>query len=112
MLREWIGFLREKRGELSGPILKTGPRGGGWRKHWEAFLAAHWPGAWHPDQLRHSYGSYRLAKTKNAEKVSQEMGNSPEIVLRYYWNWKTHAAQAREFWALTPTVVLAGEKKS
>ena len=112
VLREWIEFIREKLGELSGPILKTGARGSGWRKHWEAFLATHWPDVWNPDQLRHSFGSYRLAHTKNAEKVSKEMGNSPATVLKHYWNWKTQAAQAREFWALTPRVVLAGEKKS
>lgn len=107
VLREWLEFIREKRGELSGPILKAGKRGGGWRDHWEAFLAAHWPDPWNPDQLRHSFGSYRMAATKNADKVSHEMGNSPGIVLEHYWNWKTQTAQARVFWALTPGVVMA-----
>lgn len=107
VLREWLEFLREKRGEFSGPILKVGKRGGGWRDHWEAFLAAHWPDPWHPDQLRHSFGSYRMAQTKNAEKVSHEMGNSPAVVLKYYYNYKTQAPQARVFWALTPRVVMA-----
>ena len=88
--------IREKRGELSGPILKTGKRGGGWRDHWEAFLAAHWPDPWNPDQLRHSFGSYRMAQTKNAEEVSHEMGNSPAIVLEHYWNWKTQADFIKE----------------
>lgn len=102
----WIEFIRDKRGILSGPVLAAGKRGGGWRKHWEAFLKKHWKPTWHADQLRHSYGSYLLALVKNAGEVAKEMGNSPTILLRHYWNWKTLGPKALEFWALTPEVVM------
>jgi integrase len=106
-LADWIEFIRKRRRVLAGPVLATGKRGGGWRKHWEQFRANHWPHKWHVDLLRHSYGSYRMAQIKDAERVSHEMGNSPDVVLRHYWNWRTKEADALEFWALTPEVVMS-----
>ena len=105
-LAKWTEFIREKKGVLSGPVLAAGKHGGGWRKHWDQFREKHWPHEWHPDQLRHSFGSYRMATIKDAQQVSLEMGNSPAVVLRHYWNWKTLGRQAEEFWALTPEVVM------
>lgn len=109
-LSAWIEFIRKKRGLLSGPILATGKRGGGWRKHWEEFRAKHWQHEWHADLLRHSFGSYRMAKIKDSEEVSHEMGNSPAVVLKHYWNWKTKGAEAEKFWSLTPESVMVFEK--
>lgn len=106
----WIEFIRKKRGMLSGPVVATGKRGGGWRKHWDAFLAKHWKHKWHADQLRHSFGSYRMAVVKNAGQVAMEMGNSAQVVLDYYWNWQTKARDAEEFWSLTPESVMESEK--
>lgn len=103
----WIEFIRKKRGMLPGPIVAVGKRGGGWRKHWESFLANHWKHEWHADQLRHSFGSYRMAVVKNAGQVAMEMGNSVQVVLDHYWNWQTKARDADEFWALTPESVVA-----
>ncbi len=111
-LTEWIEFIRAKKGILSGPVLAAGKRGEGWRKHWEQFRDKHWPHKWHVDLLRHSFGSYRLAKIKDPEKVSLEMGNSPAVLLRHYWNWKTLEPQALKFWALTPEVVMPKELKA
>lgn len=106
----WIDFIHKKRGILSGPVVAAGKRGGGWRKHWEAFLANHWKHEWHADQLRHSYGSYRMAVVRNAWEVAKEMGNSPKVVLDYYWNWQTKARDAEVFWSLTPESVMGCEK--
>ena len=39
---------------------------------------------WKQNALRHSYASYRLAKTQNAAQVALECGNSPQIVFRHY----------------------------
>jgi hypothetical protein len=111
-LADWIELIRKKRGILAGPLLAVGKRGGGWREHWEQFRANHWPHKWHTDLLRHSYGSYRMAKIKDAERVSHEMGNSPDVVHRHYWNWKTKEADALEFWALTPEVVMSNHHKA
>lgn len=106
----WIDLIKKERGLLSGPVVACGKKGGGWRKHWEAFLANHWPHKWHSDQLRHSFGSYRMAVVKNAGQVSMEMGNSPQVVLDYYWNWKTRGPVAEIFWSLTPETVMKSGK--
>jgi len=105
-LPQWIDLIKKEGGMLSGPILAAGKRGGGWRKHWEAFLKDHWPHEWHPDQLRHSFGSYRMAQIKDSEQVAMEMGNSPAVVLKHYWNWKTLGRVAEIYWSLTPDVVM------
>ena len=34
--------------------------------------------------LRHSFGTYRMAQTKDIGLVSEEMGNSPNVVKRHY----------------------------
>lgn len=105
-LPQWIDLIQKERGPLSGPILAAGKRGGGWRKHWEAFLKDHWRHKLHPDQLRHSFGSYRMARIKDSDQVAMEMGNSPAVLLKHYWNWKTLARVAEIYWALTPDVVM------
>jgi hypothetical protein len=80
----WIEFIRKKRGILSGPVLAVGKRGGGWRKHWEGFLANNWKHQWHADQLRHSFGSYRMAAVKNAGQVAMDMGNSAQVEADFF----------------------------
>lgn len=107
----WIDLIKKNKGVLSGPVVAAGKRGGGWRKHWESFLNNHWKHKWHPDQLRHSFGSYRMAVVKNAGQVAMEMGNSAQVVLDYYWNWQTKARDADEYWALTPETVLETPRK-
>ncbi len=39
---------------------------------------------WPQDCLRHSYGTYRLALTKNEQTVAADMGNSPDIIHKHY----------------------------
>lgn len=39
---------------------------------------------WPNNALRHSYASYRMASTDNAQQVSSEMGNSPQMIYRNY----------------------------
>jgi len=102
----WIDLIRKERGVLSGPVLAAGKRGGGWRKHWEKFLTDHWKHKWHADQLRHSFGSYRMASVKSAGQVAMDMGNSARVVLAHYWNWQTKARDAEEYWKLTPETVM------
>ena len=106
-LAAWLQFLRDKRGTLSGPILAAGKRGG-WRPKWDAFRATHYIDEkgdqipWHPDQLRHSYGSYSLAQSKDVGKVAMAMGNSPSTLLKHYWNWKTLGTEAISYFNLFP----------
>jgi len=48
-----------------------------------------------------------LAHTKDATKTAFEMGNSVDVVLRYYYNWKSLGKAAAEYWALTPEALMA-----
>ena len=52
--------------------------------------------------LRHSYASYRIADEQDASKVSIEMGNSPDVLLRDYRELVTPML-AKEWFSITPT---------
>lgn len=52
---------------------------------------------WPNNALRHSYGSYRMATTDDAQKVSIEMGNSPNMIFRNYRKVVTKAEAAKWF---------------
>jgi integrase len=41
-------------------------------------------GGWPDNALRHSYGTYRLARINDAARVALEMGNSPQMLFRNY----------------------------
>ncbi|MGH8093208.1 MAG: tyrosine-type recombinase/integrase [Chthoniobacterales bacterium] len=56
---------------------------------------------WPKNGLRHSYGSYRLAQTKNAAQVSLEMGNSPRMVFQHYREVVTEK-RAQEWFGVLP----------
>jgi integrase len=42
------------------------------------------PGGWRRNALRHSYISYRVAKTGDVPRTALEAGNSPEMIFRHY----------------------------
>lgn len=65
-------------------------------------------GGWIQDGLRHGFGTYYKALTKDIEKVADQMGNSVAVVKRHYAR-AIPADECREFWALTPAIVLADE---
>ena len=52
---------------------------------------------WKKNGLRHSYASYRLAQTKNAAQVSDECGNSPQMIYRHYHELVKPSEAARWF---------------
>lgn len=98
VLKTWLDYIRNNApSPLKGDIVR-----GKWSKLWTEWRRQHWPYAWHQDQLRHSFGSYRLAECKNESKVALEMGNTPYVVLKHYWRWETLESEALEFWDLTP----------
>ena len=106
-LAAWIKLLREKNGgTLAGKVLSDN-----WKKDWETWRKNYWldeakkPLPWAKDQLRHSFGSYHLARGKSLEETSFIMENSPRILKKHYWNWETLASEAKKFWALTPEKV-------
>lgn len=56
---------------------------------------------WKYNGCRHSFGSYRMADIKNVYQVAEEMGNSPAMVKKHYFQAVTKA-EATRFWALRP----------
>lgn len=56
---------------------------------------------WDENLLRHSFGSYRLAQTKNVARVADEMGNSPNVVRAHYQNL-VRPEQAEAYWRIMP----------
>jgi len=58
---------------------------------------------WPHNALRHSYGTYHLAKFKNENQTALEMGNSPQIVMSHYREIVRPKA-ADLFWEIAPTI--------
>jgi hypothetical protein len=108
VLKEWIDLIRAKKGGvLSGQIQPNN-----WKKIWGNWRNEHWldadkkPIPWAKDQLRHSFGSYHLARGKNLAETAFIMENSPKVLKKYYWAWETLGSQAEIYWALNPENVL------
>jgi hypothetical protein len=53
---------------------------------------------WHQDILRKTAASFLMAKYQDAQKVSEWLGNSPNILKKHYRNLKT-PEEAALFWA-------------
>lgn len=90
VLEEWIRPHRKEAGKVC-ELLKpwTSLRGAANRAGFE----------WSPNALRHSFGTYRLAITKNELQTALEMGNSPAMVFRHYRSLVTQE-QAQEWFAV------------
>lgn len=56
---------------------------------------------WREDCLRHSFGSYWLALHHDENKLAQEMGNSPAVIITNYRRPVTIKA-AKEYFEITP----------
>lgn len=102
VLVEWVSFITKKMGaSLTGSILPAN-----WIKDWRVWRKKHWGGKWPQDVLRHTFGSNHLARSQSLENTARVMGNSPEVLDRHYWNWRTRAKDAAEYWGLNPEKVL------
>lgn len=56
---------------------------------------------WPQNGLRHSFGSYHLARFNNAAALALQMGNSPEMIFKHYRQLvKPKAAEA--YWNIMP----------
>lgn len=58
-------------------------------------------GEWPHNALRHSFGTYFYAETKNETLTAAEMGNTPDVVIRHY-RAVVKPSQAKAFWGITP----------
>ena len=102
VLVQWMNFIGKKmNGSLTGSILPAN-----WIKDWRAWRKKHWSGKWPQDVLRHTFGSNHLARSQSLEITARVMGNSPEVLDRHYWNWRTRAKDAAVYWDLSPVKVL------
>ena len=54
---------------------------------------------WPHNAMRHSFGSYFLAATKDENLTATEMGNSPTVVIKHY-RAIVHDAEAKAYWAI------------
>ncbi len=58
---------------------------------------------WPDNGLRHSFGSYFFAQSKNENLTAAEMGNSPAMVYRHYRELVKPSAVA-QYWSIIPSV--------
>ena len=59
------------------------------------------PFKWKHNGLRHSFVSYRLAELRDIAKVSDEAGNSPQMILKHYRQLVTKTA-ATDWFSVSP----------
>ena len=69
-------------------------------------LAARIDVQWIHNGLRHGFGSYRVAQTKNYPEVAYEMGNSVDVIKRCYDQVVTQA-QAAKWFSIFPKAIPA-----
>lgn len=91
-LKSWLKPYQD----YTGPVCSTREVETERRKLAEA-LKFEWPN----NALRHSYASYRMASTDNAQKVSSEMGNSPQMIYRNYRRVVTKS-EAKKWFSIFP----------
>lgn len=61
---------------------------------------------WPDDVLRHSYGSYHLAKHKNATLTAEQMGDkNARMLYAHYREVVKNADHIGAYWSLTPAAV-------
>ena len=59
---------------------------------------------WIQDGLRHTFATFHYAKHKNLDELRHIMGNSPNVIDRFY-KGVISVKLAESFWILTPTLV-------
>jgi integrase len=72
------------------------------RKRWALCRAMAWK-EWPDDILRHSYGSYHLAKHRNAALTAEQMGHkNARMLYAHYREVVKEVSAIDEYWKLTP----------
>ncbi len=99
-LKAWLEHLK-----LDGQIITTVPNIGE-TKRLGQLMDKHFKQekGWMHNVLRHSYGSYRVADTKDVAATSLEMDNSPEVIKKHYLEATTEK-EAKAYFGLTPSDV-------
>jgi integrase len=92
-LREWLAPYRTRIGRVCPVNLQRKINDDRDR----AGLRAEWP----QNALRHSFGSYHLARFNDAAKLALEMGNSPATIFRHY-RQLVRPSNAEYYWKIAP----------
>ena len=96
-LVEWLMACRKD----SGLLLPSNFR----RKRWALTRALKWD-VWPDDILRHSYGSYHLAKFRNAGLTSEQMGHkNARMLYAHYREVVKESDDITSYWSLQPSSV-------
>jgi integrase len=94
-LLHWIEPYK-KQLEDGGPLVNYNTA---FRTNKDLLLEAAGISEWKANGLRHSFGSYHLAKFKNIEDTAYQMGNSVDMVHKHYKALVT-PSESEAFWAL------------
>jgi len=92
-LRAWLAPYRSRSGSVCLPNLRKCIEAD--RK--KAGLDEDWP----PNALRHSFGSYHLAKFNDVAALALQMGNSPDVIFRHYREL-VKPKEANRYWQIRP----------
>lgn len=93
-LKLWLEPWRDETGDIVGFDDVSGAL-------CDVALKAGIPGGWRRNALRHSFISYRVAKTGDVPRTALEAGNSPEMIFRHY-RAVVDEASAEEWFGITP----------
>jgi integrase len=98
MLAEWLLRFRKPKGPITGPNFakdwKTVRQTAGYNQEFNP---------WHVDILRHTFGSYWLAIHQDRARLAEEMGNSVEVIKKFYKR-AIPRQSAEAFWKLEPVL--------
>jgi integrase len=100
-LSKWLLPYRK----TSGPIHPQARGHGEWkvRKWFSDARGAAGIEEWPDNAFRHSFGTYRMEQTHDIGLVSEEMGNSPQMVKAHYQDAFVEPEDAEAYWDIAPT---------
>jgi integrase len=93
-LRAWLDSCRRH----AGPVCPSNLRKRIDDDRKRAGLHQNWP----QNALRHSFGSYHLARFNDTAALALQMGNSPDVIFKHY-RQLVKPRDATQFWRLVPT---------
>lgn len=104
-LRAWLQPFAGQKGPV-WPGRKPGSHGGesNWRSKVQPVREAAGIMEWPENGLRHSYGSYHLAKNGNANALALEMGHTTTKEIFAHYRELVRPEDAERYWNIKPTV--------
>lgn len=94
-LATWLAPYRKHSGSICPPLFRTLFD----EDRERAGLLSKWP----QNALRHSFGSYHLAKFQDAPALALQMGNSVDVIMKHYREL-VRPKEAARYWQIKPSV--------